>query len=77
MTSTPRMTGTPNSLRRHRLANGMRQDELAAQIGVHEATVGKWERGEQAISARHRSALDTLFGRQWRVDLDERGFINA
>lgn len=39
-------------IRRVRRERGLTQDQAAAQLGVHQATVAKWERGDRVASER-------------------------
>ena len=59
--------GTPERIRRARLAAGLSQRELAAVVGLHQTAVSKIETGERAILASELVA----FARALRVSTPE------
>lgn len=46
-----------DNIRRRRLALHMSQDELAALIGVHQSSVGRWEKGEHELRRNRREQI--------------------
>lgn len=53
--------GPPNRLRALRAARGINQDALAAELGVHESTVSRWESGESGIPDARKQQLAEFF----------------
>jgi len=53
---------TPEQIREHRLKANMTQQELAAALGVSEATVDRWERGGQIQTRSLDNLLRLFFG---------------
>ena len=49
-------------LKRIRLSCGLRQDELAARMGVAPAQISQWERGEVEPGVYAVAALAQIFG---------------
>lgn len=45
-----------------RQKHGMVQEDLAATLGVRQATISRWERGVVAPSKGHQSELARLLG---------------
>ena len=50
------------TLRQLRKERGMRQDDLAAAVGVTQATVSDWETGRAAPKPAHHDALEDVLG---------------
>ncbi len=63
-------------IRQFRLTHGLRQSELAARLGVTQATISRWESGDQDPDARYRHALRDLL-REGRLSFDERLFLSV
>ncbi len=51
---------SPRTARAIRLAAGVTQDRLAAELGVHRATVERWENGSRTPQRRHRDSYAAL-----------------
>jgi putative transcriptional regulator len=58
-----RILGEPfrQNLRRHRIANGLKQIDLAVKLGVEPPTVSRWEKGVALPSEDKIVALAKLF----------------
>lgn len=52
----------PHAARQIRLAAGVSQERLAAELGVHRMTVVRWETGERAPRGLQRAAYAQLLG---------------
>lgn len=54
-----------NLIKGHRHRNGLKQEVLALQLGVNQATISRWERGIDIPNvAMQRRLRDLLFGRR-------------
>lgn len=52
-------------IRGHRRRNGLKQEVLALQLGVNQATISRWERGvDEPNVAMQRRLRDVLFGKR-------------
>ena len=51
------------ALRRARLACGLRQDDLAGQLGVDRSTIARYERGTRSMSVATLMQVAHLLGR--------------
>jgi transcriptional regulator with XRE-family HTH domain len=61
---------------RVRRALGIRQNDLARQLGVDPTTLARWERGESAPAPENRSVLIDFLMTSRSVDWGERGRAN-
>jgi transcriptional regulator with XRE-family HTH domain len=52
---------TPNRVRRLRQHEKLTLRQLADRVGVDESTLGRWERGQQAVPEAYRVALAEIF----------------
>jgi transcriptional regulator with XRE-family HTH domain len=57
----PPPTSLPARLKAARIAAGLTRRQLATRLGVHLATVAKWERGDAQPSRRFHDEIDALF----------------
>ncbi|MEM7427678.1 MAG: helix-turn-helix transcriptional regulator [Pseudomonadota bacterium] len=64
MSADPVTPGSPSDLRSYRLRNGLKQVALAGMVGVDQATVSRWERGQAPIDERAWRTLQALEERQ-------------
>ncbi len=51
-----------NSIKRHREAAGMLQEEVAGRLGVHQTAVSQWEVGNTLPRAATLKKLAELYG---------------
>lgn len=50
-----------NSIKKHREAAGMSQEQLAAKVNVHQTAVSQWENGETFPRANTLKILSRIF----------------
>lgn len=58
----PPPTSFPARLKAARIGGGLTRRQLASKIGIHPATVAKWERGEAQPVVDSRKRLQTKLG---------------
>jgi DNA-binding transcriptional regulator YiaG len=63
---------TPDQLKRARRRLGLKQTELAAQLGVHPLTVSRWERGTTTITAPVTKLIEVLVKQHASVEAQAR-----
>ena len=75
--STPNPASLGTALRRMRLLRGIKQTHFAQLMGVNQATVSRWERGQLALSAAQKVTAHRLLAAspsrqaEWRADAAE------